>query len=105
MTKYLGLLLCFLLVPSVAGAETEVRFADLRAEQKKAIRDAGFQTEVDRFLTEKVQPEIEAGTNQLNDSYSDDSTLEGMKIQSQRAIAHYLKALVLIEQEKLRRQK
>ena len=55
------------------------------------------ETEVNRFLAEKVKPEIEKG----------DKAMRGYAIDGDHttAIAHYLKALVLIEEERLRRRK
>ena len=57
--------------------------------------------EVDRFLREQVQPELEAGQASID---SKGMGVDYLELTRQDAIAHYLKALVLIEQERLRRE-
>ena len=61
--------------------------------------------DTDRFLAEKVQPEVEAGDALLDsaDKRGKFSAPNAKMATSQNAIAHYLKALVLLEAEKLRR--
>lgn len=61
------------------------------------IKDSGnAESDTDRFLREQVQPQIEAGDMMAN--YKPPTETTGL-----HSCAHYLKALVLIEQEKLRR--
>lgn len=108
-----------LLLPSVAGAEEDL--TDLQDNFNCAVvhdkdhpcpgypkelgitatsyeESGNYQADLDRFLAEKVQPEIALA--ELN--YSKNRNLYQ---DAEQSIAHYLKALVLIEQEKLRRQK
>ena len=69
--------------------------------------DKAEQEKLDRFLDEKVQPEVEAGDTFLTTADGRPSwSAPQMKMsESQTAIAHYLKALVEIEMERLRRGK
>ncbi len=57
---------------------------------------------IDRFLSSQVQPEIEAGEYLLNPV--NPGSIDYDDFRARRAIAHYLKALILIEQERLRRE-
>ena len=113
----LALLLC---VPSVAGADTSFDHRtkddpfpiateeDVRVRGYKPGSHPGMpwtpelertleKESVDRFLSEKVQPEMEAGSDDMK-------VTPGMIINPEAAIVHYLKALVLVEEERLKRE-
>ena len=64
------------------------------------------QTDTDRFLAEKVEPAIKAGNESLSvsDSMGKMAAPQAKMSTAQNAIAHYLKALVEIESERLRRE-
>ena len=82
-----ALLLC---LPCVAGADPVFRLVD----------DPKYKEEIDRFLAEQVQPHLKNGDKQMNriknDLYGKPEAI---------ALAHYVRALVEIEAEKLRRGK
>lgn len=69
---------------------------------------SSYQT--DRFLSTVVQPEIEDGDKYLRGYSESVNPQTGVvsrnkqEVDSARAIAHYLKALVLLEEERLRRE-
>ena len=86
-------LLLVLLLPGVAGAH-ETQYIHAHAYEREIPIEIETESDVDRFLSEQVRLEIEAG----------DRELTGEEMSPSWAIAHYLKALVLIEQERLRRE-
>ena len=97
-------LLLVLRLPGVAGAAEIILDKDQSLEKWVVpSREEMHQIEVDRFLAEKVQPEIEAGERILKSDpgYATGSTTKGA-IYSE-ANYHLIKALVLLEQERLRR--
>ena len=59
--------------------------------------------DTDRFLREQVEPLIKDGDSWLTLGKANDKDGKWDTLYQQRAIARYLKALVLIEQERLRR--
>lgn len=104
------LFLAFLLACSgVAGAEISLEKNSKKIDYSITLTPKGNRgllyngrvyveaTDVDRFLSEQVQKEIEAGDNSMK--VNDGSFYD----RCWKANGHYLKALVLIEQEKLRR--
>mgnify|MGYP001578728801 CR=1 FL=1 len=60
---------------------------------------------IDHFLAEKVQPEIEKGDVRLHEAKELELHWEAKQYKVQLGIGNYLKALVLIEEERLRRGK
>ena len=90
--------LLVLLLPGVAGAHDtnyghgHVGDRELELISVEVERESD---RIERFLSSQVQPEIEAGDQEMRGKSYD--------VERSKSIAHYVKALVLIEQEKLRR--
>ena len=110
--NYLITLLLILLMAGTAGAvqvyetDGDLSVRKVRAgdgvtfkETEEGYEAVRVESNTDRFLSTVIQPEIEAGDRCLGwiEPYR--------KYSGSEAIAHYLKALVLLEQEKLRRWK
>ena len=102
------LLLAFLLllVPVVAGAHELGVNEQYPHGVIHSHAEETRQKEIDRFLSEKVEPHIAYAERKLNPGLTDDGFPIIPNARAEEiAIAHYLRALVEIEAERLRREK
>ena len=61
--------------------------------------------DIDRFLVKNVWPHIRTGDVRLHEAKEVEVDWRARSYKTEVAIAHYLKALVLIEEERMRRGK
>ena len=96
-------LLLVLCLPCAAWAETTEEFVKRHYDRGYAQARSEIE-DTDRFLAEKVLPEIEAGDAAYKRNFGG-NIIVSAEANDWNAIAHYLRALVEIEIEKLRRSK
>ena len=109
--NYLITLLLILLMAGTAGAvqvyetDGDLSVRKVRAgdgvtfkETEEGYEAVRVESNTDRFLSTVIQPEIEAGDRKLADA-------KPGSLREYQAMCHYLRALVLLEQEKMRRGK
>lgn len=97
-------LLAFLLILLMAQGAGAVEIVDGMDGVPNDTGQPFFRSDADRFLSEKVQNHIDLGDSSLRCApRMDHKEMIGNTYLD--AIAHYLKALVLIEEEKMRKGK